>query len=100
VLGFRLYPRCRSGAGPRSVTSTTRSRSCAARRGQADVPVDRGRAHEQPCRNARARSTAATVRAEAWLSIAGGGTGVGYFPTTGPDSIGTEITRTDRQIRR
>ena len=43
--------------------------------------------------------TAQTVRAETWLAIAGGATGIGYFPNGWTDEIGDEITRTDREIR-
>ena len=43
--------------------------------------------------------TAQTVRAETWLAIAGGATGVGYFPNGWTDEIGAEIARTDREIR-
>jgi hypothetical protein len=55
---------------------------------------------EQPCRtHAELDPTPQTVRAEAWLSIAGGATGVGFFPNHWSDPIGAEITRTDRQIK-
>ena len=55
---------------------------------------------EQPCRtHSELDPTPQTVRAEAWLSIAGGATGVGFFPNHWSDPIGTEITRTDRQIK-
>jgi hypothetical protein len=55
---------------------------------------------EQPCRqHSELDPTPATVRAEAWLSIAGGANAVGYFPNHWSDQIGAEITRTDRQIK-
>lgn len=55
---------------------------------------------EQPCRNhLELDPNAATVRAEAWLSIAGGATGIGYFPNHWSDSIGHEITHTNREIK-
>src|SRR4051794_37033131 len=41
----------------------------------------------------------ATVRAETWLSIAGGATGVGYFPNHWSEPIGQEITRTNRELK-
>src|SRR5262245_3823972 len=55
---------------------------------------------EQPCRkHLELDPTPATVRAEAWLSIAGGANAVGYFPNHWSDPIGAEITRTNRQIK-
>jgi hypothetical protein len=55
---------------------------------------------EQPCRkHLELDPTAATVRAETWLSIAGGANAVGYFPNHWSDPIGTEISRTNRQIK-
>jgi hypothetical protein len=55
---------------------------------------------EQPCRkHPELDPTPGTVRAEAWLSIAGGAGGVGYFPNRWSDSIGDEITRTNREIK-
>jgi hypothetical protein len=43
--------------------------------------------------------TAATVRAETWLAVAGGADGIGYFPNRWRGDIGAEITRTNRQIQ-
>ncbi len=43
--------------------------------------------------------TPETVRAEAWLAIAGGAGAVGYFPNHWSATIGTEIARTNRQIK-
>jgi hypothetical protein len=55
---------------------------------------------EQPCRNhLELDPTPQTVRAEAWLSIAGGANGVGYFPNHWSDQIGEQITQTNRQIK-
>jgi hypothetical protein len=55
---------------------------------------------EQPCRNhLELDPNAATVRAEAWLSIAGGATGIGYFPNHWSGPIGQEITHTNREIK-
>jgi hypothetical protein len=42
--------------------------------------------------------TAATVRAETWLAIAGGATGIGYFPNGWTEEIEHEIARTDSEI--
>ena len=55
---------------------------------------------EQPCRkHSELDPTPATVRAETWLSIAGGATRVGYFPNHWSGPIGQEITRTNREIK-
>ena len=55
---------------------------------------------EHACsKHAALNPTASTVRAEAWLSIGGGADGVGYFPNRWNDSIGGEITRTNREIK-
>ena len=55
---------------------------------------------EHPCRDHSGLDpTPATVRAEAWLSIAGGADAVGYFPNRWSSDIGQEITRTNREIK-
>jgi hypothetical protein len=55
---------------------------------------------EHPCRrHPELDPTPGTVRAETWLSIAGGANAVGYFPSRWSDSIGDEITRTNREIK-
>ena len=43
--------------------------------------------------------TPATVRAESWLAIAGGAGAIGYFPNHWSATIGTEIARTNREIK-
>ncbi|MGZ8793987.1 MAG: hypothetical protein ACXW0F_05030, partial [Gaiellaceae bacterium] len=43
--------------------------------------------------------TPATVRAETWLAVAGGAGAVGYFPNHWSATIGTEIARTNREIK-
>ena len=55
---------------------------------------------EHPCRNhLELDPTPATVRAEAWLSIGGGATGIGYFPNQWSGPIGQEVARTNREIK-
>jgi len=55
---------------------------------------------EQPCRtHLELDPTPQTVRAETWLSIAGGADAVGYFPNHWSDPIGAEIASTNRQIK-
>jgi hypothetical protein len=100
VLGFDLYPLqvwCRPAFGD---VYDAQSELRSASGGKPTFQWIEVARMEQPCRNrSELDPTAATVRAEAWLSIAGGATGVGYFPNHWSDSIGTEITRTDRQIK-
>jgi hypothetical protein len=40
-----------------------------------------------------------TVRAETWLAVAGGAGAIGYFPNHWSTPIGTEIARTNREIK-
>jgi hypothetical protein len=55
---------------------------------------------EQPCRkHLELDPTPATVRAETWLSVAGGANAVGYFPNHWSDPIGQEISHTNREIK-
>ena len=55
---------------------------------------------EHPCRNHRNLDpTPATVRAEAWLSIAGGADAIGYFPNQWSQPIGAAISKTNREIK-
>src|ERR671935_247076 len=55
---------------------------------------------EQPChKNLSLDPTPDTVRAEAWLSIAGGADGIGYFPNHWSDPIGAQIMQTNREIK-
>jgi hypothetical protein len=55
---------------------------------------------EQPCRkHSELDPTPATVRAETWLSIAGGANAVGYFPNHWSDPIGVAISQANRQIK-
>ncbi|HYX87767.1 MAG TPA: hypothetical protein VE753_00205, partial [Gaiellaceae bacterium] len=42
--------------------------------------------------------TPATVRAEAWLSIAGGAHAIGYFPNNWSPAVGAEIAHTNHDI--
>jgi hypothetical protein len=100
VLGFDLYPLqvwCRPAFGD---VFDAQSELRSASGGKPTFQWIEVARMEQPCRkHSELDPTAATVRAEAWLSVAGGATGVGYFPNHWSDAIGTEITRTDRQIK-
>jgi hypothetical protein len=100
VLGFDLYPLqvwCRPAFGD---VFDAQSELRSASGGKPTFQWIEVARMEQPCRtHSELDPTPQTVRAEAWLSIAGGATGVGFFPNHWSDPIGTEITRTDRQIK-
>jgi hypothetical protein len=54
---------------------------------------------EHPCRNDhRLDPNPATVRAETWLAVAGGASGIGYFPNHWKRDIGEEIAQTNRRL--
>ncbi|HXF98695.1 MAG TPA: fibronectin type III domain-containing protein [Gaiellaceae bacterium] len=53
-------------------------------------PMEHCRDNEDP--------TPAVVRAETWLAIAGGATGIGYFPDYWAEDIRAEIRRLNREI--
>jgi hypothetical protein len=100
VLGFDLYPLqvwCRPAFGD---VYDAQSELRSASGGKPTFQWIEVARMEQPCRkNSGLDPTPATVRAESWLSIAGGATGIGYFPNHWSDPIGAEVTRTNRQIK-
>jgi hypothetical protein len=70
------------------------------------VALSRGRptfqwieARRMDCMGAQLDPTPETVRAEAWLSIAGGAHAIGYFPNNWSADVGTEIARTNHEIQ-
>ena len=50
------------------------------------------------CQGDNLDPTPATVRAEAWLSIAGGAHAIGYFPNNWSPAVGAEIAHTNHDI--
>jgi len=55
---------------------------------------------EHQCKNQKQLDpTPATVRAETWLAVAGGAGAIGYFPNHWTTAIGSEIARTNREIK-
>jgi hypothetical protein len=100
VLGFDLYPLqvwCRPAFGD---VYDAQSELRSASGGKPTFQWIEVARMEQPCRkHSELDPTPATVRAESWLSIAGGATGIGYFPNHWSDPIGAEVTRTNRQIK-
>ena len=98
VLGFDLYPLqnwCRYDSFGDVFDS------------QLDlVALGRGRptfqwieARRMDCMGDQLDPTPATVRAESWLSIAGGAHAIGYFPNNWSDDVGAEIARTNHEIQ-
>jgi hypothetical protein len=70
------------------------------------VALGRGRptfqwieARGMDCTGAQLNPTPETVRAEAWLSIAGGAHAIGYFPNNWDLEVGAEIARTNHEIQ-
>jgi hypothetical protein len=70
------------------------------------VALGRGRptfqwieARRMDCMGDELDPTPETVRAEAWLSIAGGAHAIGYFPNNWSFDVGTEIARTNHEIQ-
>jgi hypothetical protein len=56
-------------------------------------------ARQMDCFGAQLEPTPETLRAEAWLSIAGGAHAIGYFPNNWNAAVGAEISRTNREIQ-
>jgi hypothetical protein len=56
-------------------------------------------ARQMDCFGAQLDPTPETLRAEAWLSIAGGAHGIGYFPNNWNAAVGAEIARTNHEIQ-
>jgi hypothetical protein len=55
---------------------------------------------EHECRNDSALDpTPDTVRAEAWLAVAGGASAIGYFPNRWSTTIGSAIAQTNNQLK-
>jgi hypothetical protein len=70
------------------------------------VALGRGRptfqwieARGMDCTGERLDPTPETVRAEAWLSIAGGAHAIGYFPNNWSAEVGAAIAQTNREIK-
>jgi hypothetical protein len=56
-------------------------------------------ARRMDCHGAQLDPTAATVRAEIWLAIAGGAHAIGYFPNNWTPEVGAEIARSNHEIQ-
>ena len=55
-------------------------------------------ARQMDCSGAELDPTPETLRAEAWLSIAGGAHAIGYFPNNWNDSVGAAIAQVNHEI--
>jgi len=53
--------------------------------------------HED-CQRPALQPTPDTVRAETWLAVAGGATGIGYFPNSWSTEIGDTVEETNREL--
>jgi hypothetical protein len=100
VLGFDLYPLqvwCRPAFGDVFDSQQELHNASGGKPTFQWIEVAR---MEQPCRkHSELDPTPATVRAETWLSIAGGADAVGYFPNHWSDPIGAEVTRSNHEIK-
>lgn len=56
-------------------------------------------ARQMDCSGGQLDPTPETVRAESWLSVAGGAHAIGYFPNNWSPAVGAEIARTNHEIR-
>ena len=100
VVGFDLYPLqvwCRPAFG--DVFDSQAELQTATGGKPTFQWVEVAPMEHQCSKHADLRPTPATVRAETWLSIAGGANAVGYFPNRWSDSIGDEITRSNHEIK-
>ena len=55
-------------------------------------------ARQMDCSGSELVPTPETLRAEAWLSIAGGAHAIGYFPNEWSDAVGTAIAQVNHEI--
>ena len=99
VIGFDLYPLqvwCRPAFG--DVMDAQRELSTTS--GKPTFQWIEVAPMEQKCREQKELDpTPETVRAETWLAVAGGAGAIGYFPNHWSPTIGTEIARTNREIK-
>jgi hypothetical protein len=99
VVGFDLYPLqvwCRPAFG--DVMDAQRELSTTS--GKPTFQWIEVAPMEQKCREQKELDpTPETVRAETWLAVAGGAGAIGYFPNRWSPTIGTEIARTNREIK-
>jgi hypothetical protein len=56
-------------------------------------------ARRMDCKGDELDPTPETLRAESWLSIAGGAHAIGYFPNNWSEAVGAEIARTNHEVQ-
>jgi hypothetical protein len=98
VLGFDLYPLqnwCRWD----SFGDVFDSQLDLAALGRGRPTFQWIEARRMDCMGEQLDPTPETVRAEAWLSIAGGAHAIGYFPNNWSLDVGAEIARTNHEIQ-
>jgi hypothetical protein len=99
VVGFDLYPLqvwCRPAYG--DVMDAQRELGTTS--GKPTFQWIEAAPMEHECKNHKELDpTPATVRAETWLAVAGGAGAIGYFPNHWSTTIGTEIARTNSEIK-
>jgi hypothetical protein len=97
VLGFDLYPLqnwCRYD----SFGDVFDSQLDLAALGRGRPTFQWIEARRMDCKGDELDPTPETVRAETWLSIAGGAHAIGYFPNNWTEAVGAEIARTNHEI--
>ena len=97
VLGFDLYPMqnwCRFDSFGDVFDSQVELVALA--RGKPTYQWIEARGFD--CKAAELNPTPETLRAESWLSIAGGAHAIGYFPHNWSDAVGAEIARVNHEI--
>ena len=101
VVGFDLYPLqvwCRLGAFGSVMDAQAELRTRSG--GKPTFQWIEVAPMEHACGKQREFDpTPATVRAETWLAVAGGAGAIGYFPNHWSEQIGTEVARTDRELK-
>jgi hypothetical protein len=100
VVGFDLYPLqvwCRTAFG--TVMDAQRELGIASGGKPTFQWIEVAPMEHQCSQQKELDPTPETVRAETWLAVAGGADAVGYFPNHWSTTIGTEIARTNREIK-
>jgi hypothetical protein len=100
VVGFDLYPLqvwCRTAFG--TVMDAQRELGIASGGKPTFQWIEVAPMEHQCSQPKELDPTPETVRAETWLAVAGGADAVGYFPNHWSTTIGTEIARTNREIK-
>ena len=98
VLGFDLYP-LQNWCRPSSFGDVFDSQRQLVALAAGKPTFQWIEARRMDCSDPALDPTPDTVRAEVWLSVAGGAHGVGYFPNNWDASIDGEIARSKREVQ-